>query len=368
MPSFIPKTILLVNNKLIGDVVLTTPLIELFKLHYPDSCIDFLVNRGTGEFLEKDPRVRQVFYSDKWNSGKETSGNYLAKLYKKYDLAIAMNYSDRAGIATIVAGKKRIGYYDSRKKIGQFWRKLLFNYPLPHIEDQHVIKSCSDIARVLDIKTEKLRVKVCWNSNDELIVDSLISSESGKTGYFVIHPFARWQYKYWDIKRFTELSDIVASKYNLTPVWSSSPNKNEIDLLVESTQKCKIKPVLAPGIFNLNQMAYLIQSSKLYIGLDTAISHIAASTGAPMVALYGPTEMWRWHPWNNKSIINNDIADKSRHTYRSGNIVAMQAECANMPCIRPNCYKEGLENPCMMSLSVSGVCDEIDLLPLGRFP
>ena len=55
---------LIINIRLIGDVILTTPLIGLLKEAYPDAAIDLLVNRGTGEFLEKDPRVRGVIYSN----------------------------------------------------------------------------------------------------------------------------------------------------------------------------------------------------------------------------------------------------------------------------------------------------------------
>jgi heptosyltransferase-3 len=110
-------------------------------------------------------------------------------------------------------------------------------------------------------------------------------------------------------------------------------------------------------------MTCLIDRAVLYLGLDTAISHIAASTGIPMVALYGPTEMWRWHPWDNQSSIPDYVAvDTSRSIFRSGNIVAMQAACEHYPCIRPHCYREGLENPCMMALTTAEVLQEIDTL------
>jgi len=364
MSSFVPQSILIINNRLIGDVVLTTPLVDILATEYPGVAIDFLVNRGTGEFLEKDLRVRQVVYSDKWKSGKESSGSYLTKLFRNYDLAISLNYSDRAGIATVVAGRKvRIGYYDSRKKISQLWRKLLFSHALPYQDGQHVALICRDIAQVLGFQPEKLRVRIMWDADDDSVVASLFAAAQVQNGYFVIHPFARWKYKYWDTNRFAELSDMVARTFNLIPVWSSSPDAHEKELLVSSSQKCQVRPILVPGTLTLNQMACLLQNAKLYIGLDTAISHIAASTGVPMVALYGPTEMWRWHPWDNESSVTGpETAGTSRGTFRSGSIVAMQAACEHYPCIRPHCYREGLENPCMMALSASDVFREISML------
>lgn len=58
-----PRSILVVCIRLIGDVILSTPLVGLLKSVYPDAEIDYLVNRGTGEFLGKDPRVRTVLYA-----------------------------------------------------------------------------------------------------------------------------------------------------------------------------------------------------------------------------------------------------------------------------------------------------------------
>ena len=84
----IPNTILIVNIRLIGDVILTTPLIGLLKDAYPEAAIDLLVNRGTGEFLEKDPRVRKVIYSNNREiSAARKRNRYLMDIFCRYDMA-----------------------------------------------------------------------------------------------------------------------------------------------------------------------------------------------------------------------------------------------------------------------------------------
>src|SRR3989339_617406 len=47
-------------------------------------------------------------------------------------------------------------------------------------------------------------------------------------------------------------------------------------------------------------MPCLLVRASLYVGLDTAVSHLAATTGVPMVVLFGPTIAERWSPWNNE--------------------------------------------------------------------
>lgn len=364
MPNIAPQSILVINIRLIGDVVLSTPLLDILKSAYPDAEIDFLVNRGTGEFLEKDPRVRRVYYSEKWSShGRSYSNSYMAAIFRKYDVSICMNASDRGVLAAIAAGMRtRIGFYEPRFKFGAFWRKLLLSHALVYLEDVHVITRCKEVLSALRLEADRLTVKIFWDDSDADVVESTLNRHEIQGGYFVVHPFARWQYKYWDVNRFARISDMVARRYNLRPVWTSSPDGKEMELLTTTASICSVPPVLIMGTFSLNQMACLIQKASLYIGLDTAISHIAAASGIPVVALYGPTEMWRWHPWNNNASLGVRMPAGTRGVFREGSIVAMQAECEHYPCIRPACYGDGIDNPCLMALSVDDVFREITTL------
>ncbi len=358
--NFIPSTVLIINIRLIGDVIFTTPLIAMLKDAFPGVSIDVLANRGTAEFLEKDERVRRVIYSEKWKSGtRSPSSGYLKSLFRKYDLSICMNASDRGNIAAVVAGRRMsIGYYDPNKKMGMWWRKLLLTHAERYRMDNHVVMRCRDIAQRLGIKADRLRVQLFWDSADAAKVSSFLENAGAVNGFFVIHPFARWKYKYWDIKRFVELSDLVSKKYGLMPVWTSSPAPEEIEMLHRAAEGCKVRPSLVEGTFSLNQIACLLDKASLYLGLDTAVTHIAAAAGIPVVALYGPTDIWGWHPWDNDATAGI-VPEKHRGDVRSGNIVALQAPCGYDHCIRPGCYKDGRENPCMMDIGVEDVSQAV---------
>lgn len=355
----LPASILIVNIRLIGDVILTTPLISLLHSICPGASIDLLVNRGTGEFLEKDPRVRKVIYSEKWKSSSAgPASSYLSHVFRKYDLALSMNTGDRGAVAILAASRHyRVGYYDATKAVSSVIRRLLFSHPIPFDEDLHVVLRCGQIAKALGLQYGRLDVKLFWDESDQAKVMSKLADGNLSGPYLVIHPFARWRYKYWEISRFCEVSDRLARVHGLQPVWTSSPDPEEIALLQAAATGCSIKPLLIPGTFSLNQMACLLKGAALYIGLDTAITHIAASTGVPMVALYGPTELWRWHPWDNEHSQHEPVAFGYRGAIRSGRMVTLQAGCEHYPCIRPHCYGE-TENPCMMELTADAVCRE----------
>ncbi len=348
------SSILVCSIRLIGDVILTTPLIGLLKGKYPAAAIDILVASGTGSFLERDRRIRRILtVPSKQVEETKTSGvthTSLLQLFQRYDIAITMNASDRGNLAAICAGKKeRIGFYENNGILKSGWKKLFLSKPLHYNTSEHIIMHSRHVAEACGIDVEKLEVAIYWNESDTSKVGESLKNVGSEQRYFVIHPFARWEYKYWDMDAVVRLSDMIASRYELIPVWTSSPDPAECAGLHKYSAKCTIKPKVIPGIFSLNQMACLIEGAALYIGLDTAVTHIAASTGVPLVALYGPTETYRWFPWNNSGTLDQ-LQKCPRGNHRNGNTILIQNECRHPNCIRPQCT-----NRCMQRISVDDV-------------
>ncbi len=335
-----PRTVLICCMRLIGDVILTTPLIGILKEAYPDISIDFLVNRKTGEFLEKDSRVRKVIYSETFDidQNKHIGGrSYFKQIFRKYDLAINTNYADRGNISAVLAGRhSRVGFWVESGFLKDFWKKFSLSHPVKYTPDEHIAYRCKVIAENLGLSVQNLVCKVFWNAEDEKKVSQTLAEQMEKEKYFVVHPFARGKYKMWPMERFVEVSDTIASRYGLQPVWTSSPAQDEADLLNEVTSKCLHKPIVVPGSFTLNQMTYLLAEASLYVGLDTAISHLAATTGTHMVVLFGPTPAICWAPWDNNIAADDQRAvAKGARLYR--NIVMIQKEWDCVPCKKKGC-------------------------------
>jgi len=345
-----PETILICSIRLIGDVILTTPLVGLLKDAYPHAAIDLMVAAGTGSFLRQDPRIRNVIEVATKNVGGKRSLRedigVLGRVFRNYDLAINMNASDRGNLAVVCAGRKvRVGFYENKGVVKDGWKKLLLSHPLAYDTAGHTAHLCKLVAQALGLDVSRLEAKLYWSDDDSRFVRSRLETLPKGNGYFVVHPFARWDYKFWPMESFVGLSDGIAHNFGLTPVWTAAPTPGERELLDRYAAQCRYQPISIPGEFSLNQMACLIAGSQLYLGLDTAVSHIAASTGVPMVALYGPTAMRRWFPWNNNAAADQ-FYDCSRGTFRNGHIVAIQQECDH-----PNCVRERCTSPCMPRIS-----------------
>jgi lipopolysaccharide heptosyltransferase III len=357
-----PGSILVICIRLIGDVILATPLIALLKAAYPHAEIDLLVNRGTGEFLEKDPRVRTVIYSRNREApgpGAGPEAGYLRRIVRRYDMAINLNASDRGNIAAAMAGRKvRVGFHTGTSRMRDLWKKAVLTHPVFFPYAIHVARLCALAAEAIGIRVTRLEAKVHWGAEDESAVDAFLRREGVGSRFFVIHPFARWRYKYWVADRFALASDRIAEERGLRPVWTSSPDPDEVRLLREAAALCRIPPALCAGELTLNGMTCLLSRAGLYVGLDTAVSHLAATTGIPMVVLFGPSIAERWSPWNNDGPVAQQCP-LANGTQRTGATILIQKTFHCVACGRAGCGGQGGESRCLQSIEVPEVLDAV---------
>ena len=126
--------------------------------------------------------------------------------------------------------------------------------------------------------------------------------------YVLIHPVAKWKFKYWERDRFAKVVDYIKSK-NYEVILTSSSDEYERKYLNDIYSLCEKKPLLYPGKFTLEEMKIVVKNAKLFVGVDTAIMHMASAYDVPIVALFGYSDADIWGPWENSlenSCFNNE--------------------------------------------------------------
>jgi heptosyltransferase III len=107
----------------------------------------------------------------------------------------------------------------------------------------------------------------------------------------VVQPFSGSAKKNWPLMRYREL----ASRLSRNVEWLAGPEEH------------------LPGaikIPNLMDLARFIKGASLFIGNDSGATHLAAATGVPTLALFGPTSPEIWAPRNpNTTIIQRSPID-----------------------------------------------------------
>src|SRR6202021_1887496 len=75
--------------------------------------------------------------------------------------------------------------------------------------------------------------------------------------------------------------------------------------------------------------------SCLYVGPDTSVTHLAAASGCPTVALFGPTDPRLWGPWPAQGLEQPWAA--SGTIQRRGNVWLVQNPLPCLPCHQEGC-------------------------------
>ncbi|MBM4009274.1 MAG: glycosyltransferase family 9 protein [Planctomycetes bacterium] len=311
-----PNSALLTSLRLYGDVVLMVPLIDMIRQDHPQCAIDMVVPKGAADLVRHDPRVRRVFEQQRGRSG------YMLKTLLRTDWALTQNSSDRSVLSVAFAGRRRrfaAGTGPARPR--EFWKRLLLTDIAPVRGGKPVIKWCVTLAQAAGIEPRRCEARLFWSTADEIAVSKLLDPSGGAERCFVLHGFSRYPYKEWPMERWITVSDAIAKRHGLQPVWTGAPS--DAERMREVAQHAVVQPVQAAGVLGLAAISCLLSRARLYLGVDTAVTHMAAACNVPIVALYGPTPIRGWAPWNNFAPVEYDFPYDGG-SFRNGHISTLQ--------------------------------------------
>jgi heptosyltransferase III len=314
--------ILVVTLRRIGDVLLTTPLIRSLRRAWPNSWIDVLAFSNTAGILEGNPDIDKVVCMAAKPSAGETA-RLAARLWRRYDLAISTQSGDRPTLFAVAAGRVRAGIVaaDASKRGSAVKRRALHyhvhaNDSIHRVEQNLQLADALGIARVPEV--------VCPAARPD---PATASGES----FAVIHAAPMFRYKQWTAEGWRALGAGLA-KRGLGVVALSGPDAGERAYL-EEVWRDVASVIAAPWPKTVG----LLLRAKVYVGPDTAVSHLAAACGCPTVALFGPMDPRTWGPW---PIGGLDEPWAARGTIqRRGNVWVVQNPLHCLPCTFEGCER-----------------------------
>jgi ADP-heptose:LPS heptosyltransferase len=110
----------------------------------------------------------------------------------------------------------------------------------------------------------------------------------------VLHPGSGSRKKLWPLKHFLDLFRHLQSKPDRKFLLILGPAEGpEIQQAFAGMNSPRL--ILAKGL-SLVQLASVMEKSRLFIGNDSGISHMAAALGLPTLAIFGPTDHRVWSP------------------------------------------------------------------------
>lgn len=346
--------ILVMKFRNIGDVLLTTPLIANLRHHFPDAQIDFALNKGCEAMIEGNPNVNKIHVYDRESVKNK---GFFKKLFlelkfihaikkQKYDVAIQTTTGDRGLIiAKYAKAEKIIGFEGKNKAINKF-----ITHKAPKIEGlRHIVDRNLDTLKALNLEPVSKKVEIFAD-------DSLISELNLPQKFVHFHLTSRWMFKCADDSMMAELIDFCENELGVKVVLTADSNEAEMKKVADVLALCNSNPLNFAGILSLKQVAALSKKSALFVGVDTAIMHIAAANDVPVIAFFGPSGAFEWGPWDN-SLMQSGYAARNG-VQRMGRNIVFQKDYEWVPC-----DKEGIEkydkNGDLMKFDVNAVKTEM---------
>lgn len=265
--------ILFITFTNIGDVVLSTALLERVLADYPEATVDIVGGAAALSLFEGLPQKGELIPLVK----KKHHMHYI-DLYKKlksikYDIILDLR---TPLLRTFLNGKKKIGYtaVQDKHKAEQFAELW------PNGKDIHL--KCW-------VKPEIEQKIAEFCPTDRLLV--------------AIAPTANWIGKQWPQSYFAslDLGNIKGLENALFIVLGAAHEHNTVKDFILSLPKDRTKDLV--GRTSLPEAYSWLKKADLFIGNDSGLAHLAAAAQTPTLTMFGPTNEKLYSPWVNNSMV-----------------------------------------------------------------
>lgn len=278
-----PRVLVIVMRRL-GDVLLATPLVRSLRLGLPGARVDVLAFRGTEGMLAGNPDVDRVITLAQRPSVGEMV-RLIATLWRRYDLAVSTQTGDRPTFLAYVAGRRRAGLTVARGG-GAWWKRRLLDHPVGSAPGDHRVVELLRLAGALGVAPRP-----------ELVAPTSKSAVARPEGrYAVLHANPMYRFRRWTDDGWRALAQALAAR-GLAVLATGGPDPAERAYLDRLWGPLDAVVERLDGKLDWPQLASLIGGAAVFVGPDTSMTHLAAASGCPTVAIYGPAGPHLIGPW-----------------------------------------------------------------------
>ena len=286
---------LVVRLRSIGDTVLATPSLHALRRFLPAAQIDVLLESWVAPVLEGFREVDNVITVER---GSTASRARVARRLRaeRYDVAYNLHGGTTATLLMRAAGARhRVGFssYQYSRLLNhaapspaEIWGK-----EKPHsVEQQLALLGWTGVP-VSDRPPTRLTVTAQAVASVAERLRAASISEAASLA--LIHPAAAFDTKQWATENFARVAEYLSGR-GFVCVAIAAPNEERVvsDLSANSSAR-----VTALTDLTLPEVTALSARSRLFVGNDSGIAHIAAAVRTPSVVIFGSSNVAHWRPW-----------------------------------------------------------------------
>ncbi|CAM3988993.1 glycosyltransferase family 9 protein [Flavobacterium sinopsychrotolerans] len=284
------KKVLIIQNKRIGDVLISSVIANNFKAKYPNSEVHFMAYDFTNGVLMNNPNIDKIIsINDKELKKLPVLLKLILQIRKeKYDIIFDPYSKTQSRLICKFSGAKQTIGHKSRKKIGNFG---YYTHPVTiskektkicgkAIEDRiHLLNQAGNFEpidyepKIFLSEQEKKEDWLSKYSNKKVIVLGVLGSTPQKS----------MPYEY-----VAEIVDFISSKYDVNILFNYAPHQKEEAEKIYQMCKNKSNIILDVYAKNIRDFIKIMNHCTLLVSNEGGIVHIAKALNKPTFTIFSP--------------------------------------------------------------------------------
>jgi ADP-heptose:LPS heptosyltransferase len=293
----------------IGNYLLCYPAFTHLKKNLPDVTLHLLaLRKAIIDLAEGDPlwdRIHLIEPTKKPDYA--TIFHFIKRLrFQHFQTSISFFPSNtwQYQLLPFLAGiPKRFAFSYKRNKLASLSRLATDHIAVdPSLHDvEQNIAIVSTVTGKSVPSDQPVRFPVLYTEKELMQTGSIISK---KNRYIAIHPGSSAEHgmdaKRWAPERFAALADRICRKLGTTALIFGGPDETPLKHSVRDTMRESVQ-VIDP--LSLRLTTALMRQCIMCLCNDSGLMHLAACSGVPTIALFGPTDEKRNGPYGNNHCV-----------------------------------------------------------------
>lgn len=304
------RSILILQTKFIGDIVLASALARNLQLEYPGVRIVFLSEAGVAKFVTGHGIASEVVAFKRSNMRGTTlqrAREFIATVRRlrrdHFDMIIDLADSKTSRfIVGLLNAPIRVGFSPTEKPLRWYERQPanVKARPLGFGEQHYLYRYLSPLEALgVELRVRAPSIQPMPQETAKVLA-LMETSGLRRNGFVAVHAGASFPGRRWQPERFAAAIDRIASEIGLPVALVGGPDEREIAAEVVAGASSPIVNLV--GALPLETLQALLKEARLFVGNESGPMHMAAAAGTPVVGLFGLTNPIRWAPVGAPSI------------------------------------------------------------------
>jgi ADP-heptose:LPS heptosyltransferase len=282
--SPLPRRILVIQLRRLGDVVLTTALLDDIARAYPDAAVDFLVGPAGAPLLAGHPLIRERIVFD----GARRKAMTREIRSRRYDWVVDVQGSlPTAMVARASGARVRLGW---RVRGWRLWYTHAKSRKGPI---EYVVRERRRLLELAGVAVGESLPSIHLSSEERELGERDARScgapqGSPRVGILVS---TREPAKDWNVDGFIDVARALVAD-GVTPLIFQIAGDEE---RAERIRACAPGAVMVPPL-ELRRFLGMLATTSVFVSGDTGPAHMADALGVPRVTIFGPTPSAAWSP------------------------------------------------------------------------